>query len=108
MAIQSNLNAELRTRTMVMVSKDRFRYTFVTEKCAEDLNLLLDSMRTSNLWPSSLETNQDFSGRTKVEIELSGGRNWHTMFMKSMFKRRTSILYFECDEEAAPVISLAA
>ncbi len=93
---------------MVMRSNDFFRYTFVTEKCVEDLNLLLDSMRTSGIWPSSLQTQQDFSGRTKVEVELSGGRHWHTMFVKSMFKRRTSILYFECDEQVSSVVKLAA
>ncbi len=77
---------------------DFYRYTFITRKCCDDLTLILNDMRTSDVMPVSISTKQDFSARTKVVVDCRGNDSWHKNFVRSMFKYRTSILYFDQEE----------
>jgi hypothetical protein len=79
---------------MVMRSGEFVRYTFVTDKCSDDLSAVLTCMAANQLLPSNIETVPDEREATKVVVDSAGPTDAHMHLIAAQIDRRPSIRYF--------------
>ena len=79
---------------MVMRSGEYVRYTFVTDKCSDDLSDMLACMAENRLLPSTIQTTADEREATRVVVDSEGPTDAHMHLIAAQIDRRPSIRYF--------------
>jgi len=93
---------------MVMRSGETVRYTFVTDKCSDDLSAMLECMVLNQLLPANIETAPDEREATRVTVDSAGPTDAHMHLIASQIDRRPSIRSFGYERLTADVVRIAA
>jgi len=92
---------------MVMQSGEYVRYTFVTDKCSDDLSAMLTCMASNRLLPSTIHTSTDERAATRVVVDTEGTTDAHMHLIATGIDRRPSMRSFGY-ERIAPSLREAA
>jgi len=79
---------------MVMRSGEYVRYTFVTDKCSNDLADMLDCMVANHILPSNIHTSMDEREATRIVVDSQGTTDAHMHVIAAQIDKRPSIRSF--------------
>lgn len=92
---------------MVMRSGETVRYTFVTDKCSDDLSAMLECMVTNRLLPANIETSPDEREATRVVVDSAGPTDAHMHMIAAQIDHRPSIRSFGYERLASSMLQAA-